>query len=220
MLKKFTNANKKAEISLIILGSIFFFVLGLYVGTRDYSKVEALENRIPDLQTIGSDKDSVLNSTTTQEVFNTDYLNLENSDMESCEGTWVNINSTGLIKLDVKSLNDWGADTGPIVISETKESENIVVIGHNICEGGNCFRPKSAFGNLINTKVGDFAELCLDGKLNKGYVVISAPMSEYDVHILSNWLSMPSVTMFTSYGKCKNAICSSTEERWVVAFER
>lgn len=221
MLKTLNELTKKQKIALLILGGIIFLSFGIYIGSREYSKVEAVEIIQNNEDTSKVDPE-ILKSTSSLSTDNSDPLNynLQLDSRQNCSGTWINLPTTGKIDLSTKSLNEWGLHTEPMVISETQANNNIVAIGHNICSNGNCYSSGSAFGNLINTKIGDKAELCADGKLNSGFVVVSEPMNEYSVHILSDWLGYPSVTLFTSYGQCKDNGCTSTVERWVVAFGR
>jgi hypothetical protein len=137
-----------------------------------------------------------------------------------CEGNWINSNVTGMISLQVESLSRWGAETVPTIVSETINSSNIVIIGHNICVKGECFNPGSPFGKIINIKIGEKVHACVNKKLYAGYVFASNPVDERQTSIMGDWTGFKTITMFTSYGKCKDIQCSSTDRRWVIAFER
>lgn len=137
-----------------------------------------------------------------------------------CEGNWVNSDATGMINLQIESLSKWGAETVPTIVSETIRLSNTVIIGHNICVKGECFSPGSQFGKIINIKIGDKVTACVNKKLYSGYVFVSNPIAEYQTNVMGDWTGFDTITMFTSYGKCKDIQCSATDRRWLVAFER
>ncbi len=139
---------------------------------------------------------------------------------ESCEGSWINSSFTGKIDLLHTSLSDWKYESPPAIISETLNSENTVVIGHNYCTNGNCNVPGTNFSQIINMKSGDEVNFCLAGKPYGGYVLRCGDYKNTDMFLLWNWTGFDSVTFFTSYGTCADSACSSTDKRWVCVIEK
>ncbi len=138
----------------------------------------------------------------------------------SCEGNWINSNLTGKIDLQTISISDWKYESPPAIISETLNSENTVVIGHNYCTAGNCNVPGTIFSQIINMKAGDQASFCLDGKPYVGHVLRCGENKNTDMFLLWNWTGFDSITFFTSYGTCSDSACSTTDKRWVCVIEK
>lgn len=141
--------------------------------------------------------------------------------VRSCTGNWVYFDSVGKkVDLGYESLNTWNIKSNASILVETQNNENTVLLGHNYCEGGNCFKPTTDFGLMINVKQGEFVSACINGNLFEGEVLVSQAMADTSTHILDNWLDKPTVTLFTCYGNCRDAECNNVESRWVVAFEK
>lgn len=139
----------------------------------------------------------------------------------TCGKNWFKIsNFPSKIDLDVSPLASWNAASNPTVVGETANNTNTVIIGHNRCKYGDCLRAYGQFAEIINSTTQDTGELCLNGEYFTGKVVFSNPVSQYDVHIMDNWLGKDTVTVFTCYGNCLDQNCNSTDQRFVVAFEK
>ncbi|MEP7103631.1 MAG: hypothetical protein ABI721_02915 [Candidatus Dojkabacteria bacterium] len=149
---------------------------------------------------------------------------IENSNTSEppCDGQWIDSSATGKIDLNSLLLSDWGSKSVPSLILDTyyDSSKNFLIIGHNICVYGLCDQPRSQFANIMNLQAGDKMTSCLGGILYSGYIFTSGPIPDTRIEVMGNWTGFDTITMFTSYGKCKDSVCSSTEQRWMVAFER
>lgn len=135
---------------------------------------------------------------------------------KKCEGNWFESTKTGKINLELTSLNQWGANSNPVIISESTLNQNKVIIGHNYCLNGNCNSAGTGFSQIINLTANDEVKVCISNTEFDGSVYVSKSFSEYDTYIMSDWLKQPSVTIFTSYGNCKDAACSASDRRWGV----
>lgn len=135
---------------------------------------------------------------------------------KKCDGNWFETNKTGKVNLEVTSLNQWGANSNPTIISESISNQNKVVIGHNYCLNGNCNSARTEFSKIINLSENDTVKACINNIEFDGSVYVSKSFSEYDTFVMSDWLKQPSVTLFTSYGNCKDTACSASDKRWVV----
>lgn len=189
------------------LTKILFLIVVFVFAT---SKPVAIDQDIPKL--IGTSE----TSTNPQ----SNFFSNKNEEVIDCEGNWVRPPKTGNINLQTIPLANWGADTPPTIVKETLNTDNIVIIGHNLCVNNNCFKSGSRFGQIIDVRVGDLVDACINQKYYRGYVFISQPISEYQTGVMGNWTGFKTITMFTSYGNCKNSHCSSTDQRWLIAFER
>jgi sortase (surface protein transpeptidase) len=136
-------------------------------------------------------------------------------DITNCKGNYIESKVTGRINLNITGLNNWNAESQPTILNETINSKNIVVIGHNLCKNMNCNQPESQFAQIMNFETGDEINLCVKDISYKAYIVKTEIVSENRVEILGEWLDIPSITLFTSYGKCKNDFCSETFQRFV-----
>jgi len=139
-----------------------------------------------------------------------------------CDGVWVNSSATEKIYLNAINLKDWGADSSPSIILDTYNiiSKNYLIIGHNVCYFGKCDEARSQFANIMKLNIGDKVSACLGGLLYTGYIFTSEPIPDTRTSVMGDWTGFNTITMFTSYGNCKDAQCSSTNQRWMVAFER
>ncbi|MFS8131100.1 MAG: hypothetical protein ACMG57_03910 [Candidatus Dojkabacteria bacterium] len=138
-----------------------------------------------------------------------------------CDGVWINSDITKKIFLNPIYLKDWGAASNPSLILDSLENKNnYLVIGHNICVDGKCDEARSQFANIMNLNVGDKVSACIGGVLSTGYIFTSGPIPDTRTSVMGDWEDFKTVTMFTSYGDCKDSRCSSTQQRWMVAFER
>lgn len=136
-----------------------------------------------------------------------------------CEKDFFDSSSTGKINLFRTSFQNWKSDSLPSVISNTIETNNIIVIGHNICENGYCVKPNSGFAKITEINLGDTLNLCLKNRLYKFNAREKKIVNELDFSILNNNFSIKIATFFTSWGKCKNSFCTETLDRFVVVFE-
>jgi len=101
----------------------------------------------------------------------------------TCSGTWFSVSAIGYpMNLNFTTLEQWNGASAPSVIEETKNNNNVVVIGHNPCRTGNCMGIHSEFAKIINTRIGDAGQLCLNGELYEGNIEFSQAVSEYDTH--------------------------------------
>ncbi len=138
-----------------------------------------------------------------------------------CDGLWINTDTTKKIYLNAIYLKDWGANSNPSLILDTyNQGKNFLIIGHNICINGECNSPRSQFANIMKLNIGDKVSVCLGGILFTGYVFTSSPIPDTKTNIMGDWTGFNTITMFTSYGNCKDTQCSSTNQRWMVALER
>lgn len=138
-----------------------------------------------------------------------------------CEGVWFNSATTQKIFLNSIYLKDWGANTNPsLILDSLKNTQNYLIIGHNICQNGACDQARSQFANIMKLNVGDSVSACLGGFLYTGYIFTSGPIPDTRTEVMWDWAGFNSITLFTSYGNCKDSKCSSTNQRWMVAFER
>ena len=138
-----------------------------------------------------------------------------------CDGVWMYSEKTGKIFLNSINLADWGKDTNPSLILDTYvKVKNFLIIGHNICQNGLCDIARSQFSNIMKLNLGDKVSVCIAEVLYTGYIFTSGPIEDTRVSVMGDWTGFNTVTMFTSYGECKDVRCSSTKQRWMVAFER
>ncbi len=141
--------------------------------------------------------------------------------VQTCTGNWLYIDSIGKrIELSYETVTSWKYESDPAILSETLNNKNTVLLGHNYCEGGNCYKPTTDFGMIINVKQGDKAMACVDGNLYKGEILVSRQIDETATYILSDWLNQPTITAFTCYGECKDEKCETVRSRWVIAFNK
>lgn len=141
--------------------------------------------------------------------------------VSTCQGTWVKLTSyASPISLGKLTADQWQPTSTPSILKETEYKRNTVVVGHNGCTSRFCNYAASPFAHLIYTQVGDDGQFCNDGVLYEGKVVYSGPVSKYYTDVMGDWLWKDTVTMFTCYGNCEDASCLSTDQRWVVAFEK
>jgi hypothetical protein len=138
----------------------------------------------------------------------------------SCEGgDWVEFNGSR-ISLGQESLTTWNIESSPSILTETLDSKNTVLLGHNNCFNGSCYTPTTEFGKVINLKVDQTASACISGNLYSGKILYSKAVKDDSTYILDNWFNQDIVTAFTCYGECYDANCTSVKERWVVVFEK
>lgn len=138
-----------------------------------------------------------------------------------CGGNWFKVsNFSSQITLDIAPVATWNAASNPTIVSETENSKNTVIIGHNRCKYGDCLRPFGQFAEIINSTTNDSGELCLNGEYYTGKVIFSSPVSQYDVHIMGDWMNKDIVTVFTCYGNCLDQYCNSTDQRYTIVFEK
>ncbi len=139
----------------------------------------------------------------------------------SCTGNWVFLPSIGYnLGLTYTDIASWNQFSSPSIIASTTLENNIVVMGHNECHDGNCNKPGTDFGRIIQADIDETGQLCINGKLYSGKVIFTGPVDYTATYILGNWLNKPTVTLFTCYGNCKDSACSDTQQRWTVSFER
>lgn len=150
-----------------------------------------------------------------------DKLNYVQNPQPDCEGLWISSDITKKIYLNAIYLKDWGKDTNPSLILDTYEkSKNFVIIGHNVCYQGKCDVARSQFANIIKLNIGDKVTACLGGVQYSGFIFTSSPIADTRTEVMTDWTGFNTITMFTSFGECKDSQCSSTQQRWMVAFER
>ncbi|MCA9380990.1 hypothetical protein KC678_01890 [Candidatus Dojkabacteria bacterium] len=141
--------------------------------------------------------------------------------VKTCRGNWLYISSVGIkIDLGYENVSSWNYKSIPSILSETKGNENTVILGHNYCEGGNCFSPTTDFAQIINVQKGDIAAACIDNILYQGEVLVSKSFDDSATYILDNWLDRPIVTAFTCYGECYSQSCQEVKSRWAIAFAK
>ncbi len=139
---------------------------------------------------------------------------------KTCSGEWFYTDSTGkIINLGREDLSSWDQKSKPSILEETLYNNNIVLLGHNNCENGDCYKPTTDFGKIIISRVNDKAAACINGLLYEGKVIFSAPVNESATFILDNWLNKNTITAFTCYGECYDEECTNVKQRWVIAFE-
>lgn len=138
-----------------------------------------------------------------------------------CNGNWLEIPGvTPKIDLGYSTVDAWSYESTPSILSETQKNENIVLLGHNYCNGIDCYTPSTNFGTIINAKIGNVANACIDGEFYSGTLTVSKPMPDTSLEILTNWRNTESITAFTCYGQCYEPGCAEVKERWVISFNR
>lgn len=175
------------------------------------------------INNLNSTNNSLLAKTSADnQIYGPNKLNSVGSDKQpDCDGLWVNSEPTKKVYLDAINLKDWGEKSNPSLILETYNSvKNYLIIGHNICYNNKCDQARSQFANIMKLNVGDRVSACLGGVLYSGFIFTSGPIADTRTEVMGDWTGFNTITMFTSYGDCKDAQCSSTQQRWMVAFER
>ncbi|MDQ7021052.1 MAG: hypothetical protein Q9M91_04395 [Candidatus Dojkabacteria bacterium] len=144
--------------------------------------------------------------------------NIETS--EKCLGNWIMTDSfNDPIKLDIILEENWDASSIPSIVQNTIFNKNKVIIGHNNCVDGFCNSPTTDFAQILNSKIGDNFEACINDRYLNGTITFSSPVNEKDRYIMSSWLGDNSATLFTCYGECSDKNCNSTKSRWAVGVE-
>jgi hypothetical protein len=153
-------------------------------------------------------------------IFGNEIFNRTTRTNDTCYGDWFFTNKTGKIDLISAYLSEWKLDSPPTLLADTKLSKNTVIIGHNLCQNGSCYKVGSSFAGIINLNIGDTIEVCHNGYIYKGYVLYSSAIPDTRIEVLGDWTGFSSFTFFTSFGKCKDMECSSTDQRWLVVMEK
>ena len=203
-----------SSLILICLGAIFTLT---HVNTESVlvEKVEKKSSTRPILI-----KTSQIENIEKLENSSSEILKTTGNEFQRCEGSWILTDSfSEKIEIETSTIQDWSYESNPSILFETINSANKVIIGHNYCSDGNCDTPTTDFSQIINSKMGDSASLCLNGILYEGKIIVSNAFPDTATYAMGNWLRGNSVTMFTCYGDCEDKSCTSTEERWVTAFE-
>ncbi|MEO6729478.1 MAG: hypothetical protein ABIM99_06170 [Candidatus Dojkabacteria bacterium] len=148
-------------------------------------------------------------------------VNVDLATQPDCDGLWVNSSPTQKVYLNAMYLRDWAEKSNPALILDTYNNiRNYLIIGHNVCYLGKCDVARSQFANIMKLNKGDRVSACLGGKLYSGFVFTSEPIPDTRTEVMTDWTGFNTITMFTSYGNCKDSQCSSTNQRWLVAFQR
>lgn len=148
-------------------------------------------------------------------------ISIKTHKFQTCKGEWIKLDvHQKPIYLQQTILEDWKDDSLPSVLTSTLHNKNTVIMGHNGCPGGLCNYAVSDFAHLIYAQVGQQGQMCSNGTLYEGQVLYSAAVPETYTELLGDWLQKDIVTLFTCYGNCKNQNCTSTDQRWAVAFEK
>lgn len=139
---------------------------------------------------------------------------------QTCEGNWLWIpTAKNRIDLDKSTIQNWSFESNPSVLVETEDNNNKVMLGHNICNSSGCFEATTDFAQIINLKFGDVVKSCINDFYYESTVKFSSSMPETSTQILGDWLGGESLTLFTCYGECKDEICQSSKDRWVVGVQ-
>lgn len=193
----------------IIITFVLMFILSIVVSTiRVDALLSSSNNAVTNYPQI------VLRASEFKTQKQIKQINITN--YKSCDGNWIDSEKTGRVNLEVTSLNQWATNSNPTIISESIQNQNKVIIGHNYCLNGSCNSPGTEFSRIINLSEGEPVKVCINQNEFNGKVYVAKSFSEYDTYIMSDWLKQPSVTLFTSYGNCKDAACSASDRRWVI----